>query len=153
MLSRLSANMVAAIVFMVVSLIYFGESVRMAPPFVDGNVSMTFFPYIISIVTFLTALVLFFKGLKEKRGVGIESKRAGKSLAVVLMTCLFVAVFERIGFTISSVVYSCSLMFIFGGPKKRIVRNIFYAGIITLIIYVLFEKIFGVKLPTLLMEG
>lgn len=153
MLKKLNSNMMTAIMFIFISIVYFIESLKMAPPFVDGKVSMTFFPYLISIMTFVISLIILFRSLKEKRGMVIDRKRVSRSFAVVVMTFLFVMAFEKIGYVVSSLVYCCSLMMIFGQQKQKMTRNVLYAGLVVLVVYVLFEKIFGVKLPMMSMEG
>jgi putative tricarboxylic transport membrane protein len=69
---------------------------------------------------------------------------------VIFLTLIYVLIFKSIGYFISSIIYVLCLMFLFeeeSGFKKKKLLNILFTVIIVALIYILYQKIFGVRLP------
>lgn len=147
--NKWNSTVLSAVIFMVVSLVYLVEALRTALPIKDGVISITFFPCIIAILTLLTSLVLLSKGLKEKKSAIIEWHRISRSVIVVLLTVIFVFLFEKIGYFLSSLIYTISLVTVFSLKDRHVIKTIVFSVGIVFIVFLLFEKAFNVRLPSL----
>ncbi|KUK50204.1 MAG: hypothetical protein XD76_1551 [candidate division TA06 bacterium 32_111] len=149
-LERINSTSLLALVLILVNSIYLFEAIKTAEPIKNGEVGITFFPIVASILLYIAAIIIFIAGIKEKSVLSFQLSRIGKPIMVIFLTLIYVLIFKSIGYFISSIIYVLCLMFLFeeeSGFKKKKLLNILFTVIIVALIYILYQKIFGVRLP------
>lgn len=147
---KINSTSLLALVLILVNTIYLFEALKTAEPIKNGEVGITFFPIVASILLYIAAITIFIAGIKEKSVLSFQLLKIGKPIMVIFLTLIYVLIFKSIGYFISSILYVLCLMFLFEeetGFKKKKLLNILFTVVIVTLIYILYQKIFGVRLP------
>jgi putative tricarboxylic transport membrane protein len=147
---KMNSKMLLAIILIIANSIYFIEGIRIAPLMKNGEIGITFFPIFVSLLLFISAGFLLHTGIREKTSTSFSLLKISKPITVIVITLIYVAIFKKTGYIISSILYVFSLLILFDdqkGSKNKKFLNVIYAIIIVLLIYLLYQKIFGVILP------
>jgi hypothetical protein len=72
----------------------------------------------------------------------------GQTWGMIFISLLFVFLWQYLGFCLVSLLYIAGVSWFLTPSRKRsIVRSLVFAGIFTLVMYILFVKVFGIPLP------
>lgn len=146
---KADGRIILPVVLLIVTTVYLIEALRTAPPIEDGIVSVSFFPIIITIVMYIASFVVLRNGLIERKSVASGQFTLIKPLKVVILTGIYIGLFKPIGYIFSTILYVFSLMLVFEATKKSNLKRLIIAIIITILVFLLFEKIFRVRVPKL----
>jgi len=149
-LDKMNSTTLLAIILIIANCVYFIEGIRTAPLIKNGEIGITFFPLFISFLLFITAGCLLYTGLREKTSTSFSLLKISKPIAIIVTTLIYVAIFKRVGYLLSSILYIFALMLLFDDQKdlkNKNILNIVYSVAIVLVIYLLYQKVFGVRLP------
>jgi len=149
-LDKMNSTTLLAIILIIANSIYFIEGIRTAPLIKNGEIGITFFPLFVSFLLFVTAGCLLYTGLREKTSTSFSLLKISKPMAIIVATLIYVAIFKKVGYLISSTLYIFGLMLLFDDQKdlkNKKILNIIYSIVIVLVIYLLYQKVFGARLP------
>lgn len=149
-LKRINSTSLLAIILIIANSIYLIEGINAASLIKGGKISITFLPIIISILFYVPAICLFITGIRERSFLSFYLLKISRPSAVIFFTFIYVLIFETLGYILSSVLYVFCLILLFEdetGFKKKIFLNIVYSIVIVTLIYLLYQKLFGVRLP------
>ena len=145
---KINSTVIFAIMLLVANSIYFIEGIRTAPPIRNGEVSITFFPIFISLLMYFAATFILIEGLKKEKIFKFNLRHISKPIGIIIVTALFIIIFKKVGYIISSFFYVFSIMWLLQEQKKgNRFLDVMFSIIIILIIYLLYQKIFGIRLP------
>ena len=142
-----------AITLIVFAVIYSWDGLRSAPPLTKyGDIGATFLPLIYASILIIFSVFLLMNTLEKKKDYNFKLSRMSGPLEIIVLTVIYSLVFEKIGFFISTIIYIFFVILIFEEEKnnKIKIRSFVYSLVITCLIYLLFEKIFNVRLPNIL---
>ncbi|NDW05956.1 tripartite tricarboxylate transporter TctB family protein [Jiella pacifica] len=154
MRSRLlgDGRLVLPAVLFVVTTIYLYQAFQIHPQYDEGIVGPRFLPIVVSIVMYAGLGFLVFDILRDRsprpERAKLEFRNFLPAVAVILATLVYIAVFETIGYVISTLIYVFALLFVFKFDQNVLWRVI-YSIVITAVFYILFHTLFDVRLPTL----
>ncbi|SJZ54499.1 Tripartite tricarboxylate transporter TctB family protein [Consotaella salsifontis] len=136
--------------FFVFTTIYLLKAITIVPQVDEGLVGPSFLPVVISIIMYAALAVVVFQEVRA--GLPARDKQTFnlvEPVLVVVATAAYIALFELIGFVLSTILYVFVLLYIFRLDRKGMGWRIAYTLIITGIGYLLFRVFFDVRLPTL----
>ncbi|HZK12652.1 MAG TPA: tripartite tricarboxylate transporter TctB family protein [Atribacterota bacterium] len=149
-LEKINPTTLLSIILIIANSIYFIEGIRTAPLIKNDEIGITFFPFFVSLLLFITAGCLLYTGMREKTSTSFSLFKISRPIVIIVTTLIYVAIFKKVGYFLSSILYVFSLMLLFDDQKdlknKKLLNIIFTIGIV-LIIYLLYQKVFGVRLP------
>ncbi|MDH4573974.1 tripartite tricarboxylate transporter TctB family protein [Salinicola acroporae] len=137
----------------IITLIYLVDALQLGPPMRNGNMTPSFFPIVISVVT-LAALAVAIAQAYRSLCRPSESEEAepqgvsSKAIVVALITAAYLFAFDLIGYVISTLAYVFLMTLVFGG-RQGLIAKLVGTVIITALGFALFELVFNVRLPTL----
>ena len=150
LLYRLNSTSLFAIIIILANSIYLVEGFKIAPMVKNGVIGVTFFPVVVSILLYIAAIAIFIAGIKEKSVLSFHLSKVSKPITVIILTFIYVVIFKNVGYILSSLLYVFGLIWLFEDKKnnkREKVLNIVYSFIIVLLIYLLYQRLFGVRLP------
>jgi putative tricarboxylic transport membrane protein len=143
------------------SVAYFATALNLGSPISNNRVEPSFFPLLLGFFAVLFSSILLFKEISSSKNKDInipdaESKATeGEKrktnyapLLIMLSIFLYILAFSFIGYFISSFLFVLSIIVIFSSLEKIIQKSII-SIIIVLVGYLVFDRLFGVRLPTL----
>ena len=146
---KLNVSHFLCIILFIWNTLYVIEAFRIGSPIQKGRVDVTFFPLLISIFLYIAIIYVFFVSFRQETKSSSSLRRMSKPALVVLMTIIYIALFKMIGYMLSSILYIFVIISIFEIKKKSVLTKILYAISIAVIIYLLYEKVFLIRLPKL----
>ena len=149
-LEKMNSTTLLAIILIIANSIYFIEGIRTAPLTKNNEIGITFFPFFVSLLLFITAGCLLYTGMREKTSTSFSLFKINKPIAIIVTTLIYVVIFKKVGYFLSSILYVFSLLLLFDDQKdlkNKKLLNIIFAISIVLIIYLLYQKVFGIRLP------
>ncbi|MBU2867360.1 tripartite tricarboxylate transporter TctB family protein [Pacificibacter marinus] len=136
-------------VILVVSVGYLISAVSLGAPIVDNGLTPSFFPILVGAAAILFSTMLIVQSLRTPvENTKADEPRTYTHLLVIAAIFVYIVAFRQIGYFISSTLFVFALILIF----SRVEKLLFKAGISVLVVaicYVMFQKLFGVRLPTL----
>lgn len=143
-------NIVFPLCLMVVTTIYLAATFTISTAFDTSFVNSAFTPRVVAVIMYLALLVVLRDAVRQRaRAEGEEKEPASwaQPLWVVLLTCVYIAVFRSLGYVLSTLPYVYALFHVFRFEEKSWLKRAIYAAAITAVFYVLFAELFGVRLP------
>lgn len=140
-------RIVLPVVLLVATTVYLIGSFRIAAPYEDQGVGAGFFPIVLSVVMYGALLFVLWQGLKEARGAPLERLRLVPPIKVLLLTALYIALFQPVGYFIATTLYVYALFFVFDFGSRSHVKRLAAAIAIAIAFFLLFETAFQVRLP------
>ena len=138
-------------VLFVVTTIYLVAALGIRPQYDEGLVGPSFLPIVISVVMYL-GLAAVALNIVRATPAADEAPREPLNLRpailVVAATAIYIAVFEPLGYALSTLLYVFALLHVFRMDANLLWRLV-YAVVITAVFYLLFQVFFHVRLPTL----
>lgn len=155
---KLGKGMIVPAVILGLTASYLVEALRIGPAFnANGVPEAAFFPLFLAGATFVAMVPIVIRALsggEEAADAGTASM-ANPALFMVV-SALYVFAFSRIGYVAATLLYSYALISIFrfgnGATLRGQAYRIAASLSITLVVYLFFNVIFKVRLPTF-MEG
>jgi putative tricarboxylic transport membrane protein len=145
----LDARVVLPLVLMAATTVYLIGALNITTPYEDEGVGAEFFPFILSAIMYAALLVVLWKGIREARGAPLPELHLADPIKVVVLTTLFILLFQPLGYFLATVIYVYALFFVFNfGTRNHLVR-IATAVAVAIAFYLLFETAFQVRLPKL----
>lgn len=102
-----------------------------------------FFPLLLSIVLAILALALLIEGLRASRFERLHD--LGRPLLAIGLSALYVAAFEKLGFILSTWLYSLAVTSMFRRDRRLLLLTV--PTLSTVAIYLLFEIGLGLRFP------
>lgn len=146
-------DVVIGSVLMVLSCIYLVLTFQIKLTNIDRIVGSRMFPQICGIMILALSAYLTVSGIKKSKTIEAGEKTGKnyrKTMIVLGSYAAYIFLLDKIGFTLSSILYLFSQMIVMGSwPVKKKSMIIFFiiAVISSASIYILFNKIFMLMLP------
>ncbi len=163
MRGRINSELVVVTVLLIWVTIYAVSAVTLAPPFKeDWEASLTLWPLILVAIAYPTCLAVLVRAFKEdkegKEGKRLipDWKRSRNPIIIVGLTGLYAGAFGLVGYWISTFVYCFGLALLFELKESREerrskVRTLLFSMVVAIVLtvigYLLYEAIFGIRLP------
>lgn len=130
----------------------------------SGILKPTTFPYSIAVIFILTALYQFFMSVKRYRSFvretagsdePVQEKMDGQRtmlfpvkefIPILIAFVIYIAMLHLLGFIIDTILLSMSMLFYVN--KKNRIRNIVYSVLFPITIFLLFNNVLTIYLPT-----
>ncbi|WP_323752511.1 tripartite tricarboxylate transporter TctB family protein [Marinobacter sp.] len=135
----------------IVSVGYLVTAFNIGNPMLDGQLQASFFPLIIGSFAVLFSGILLFKEwalVKNKAADPGDDSSPYTAPILVLLIFIYILAFSAIGYFIPSTLFVFSMILLFS-EKKKIVQKAVISIVIVTLGYLVFELLFGVRLPTL----
>jgi len=141
----------------IISVGYFVTAFTLGAPVANGSIEPSFFPLFVGFCAVVFSSILLFKQITDN-----ASAEKSKQLEVneketvwfknvptlVVTTAIYIGLFTIIGYFLSSFLYVFAVIIIFSDTKKLVTKFII-SLVIVILGYLIFEQLFGVRLPTL----
>jgi putative tricarboxylic transport membrane protein len=140
---------------------YFVTAVNLGNPVSNNRLEPSFFPLVLGFFAVLFSSILLLREIAsskkqesstQEKTVESDQSEAKKSkyspLLIMLSIFVYIFAFSFIGYFISSFLFVLSIIVIFSSLEKIIQKSII-SIIIVLIGYLVFDQLFGVRLPAL----
>ncbi|MGL4671938.1 MAG: tripartite tricarboxylate transporter TctB family protein [Cetobacterium sp.] len=109
---------------------------------IDSGLGAGFFPKVVCILLGCLSLMMFIKSFKSTNNYKFNKN----TFSVMLLCILYLFLMERLGYLLSTIVFSLGVISILN--RKKISINIAFSVMFSIGIYYLFSKVFNVSLPT-----
>jgi putative tricarboxylic transport membrane protein len=136
-------------IILVVSVGYLVSALSLGAPIVEGGLTPSFFPIVVGAAAILFCTVLIVQNLRNKpQETGADDVRNYTHVWVAAAIFVYILAFRQIGYFISSSLFVFALIMIFS-PFDKFLKKAGISVLVVVICYVMFQKLFGVRLPTL----
>ncbi len=157
----LSKKSIFPFFILVVSVIYLVEAISMGAPVVDQSIRPSFVPQVLGVLSTLFSLILTIKAVRQPLKTGAEAQTPGDdaegtedsspikpAVLTIIAISIYIGLFTTLGYVLSSMVFVFAIIVIFSAPDKWLSKLATSAAIVAFG-YIVFEQLFGVRLPTL----
>lgn len=139
---------------------YLLGSISMGVPINNGQLTPSFFPFIVGALVSCLCMwqwaAEIFSSRKDAVSAVTEENSLGASYAIwrkpevklIAVTAVYVLSFTTAGYWLSTLLYVYAVMLLFAGLKKWLIKG-FISLVITALGYLLFSQLFNVRLPLL----
>jgi len=147
---KINNTMIICIILFIWNTIYMIEAINMGSPIRKGRVDVNFFPIVISCLMYIVTFYLLVHSFKQnKEIIDFNFTKKSKPILIIVFTIIYILLLKPIGYMLSSILYSFSIVSIFDSKKRSLYIKIIYSVIIAILIFLLYEKIFAIRLPKL----
>jgi len=149
---RINSSIILCIILFIWNTLYVIEAIRLGSPIRKGQVDVSFFPLVIAILMYIAIFYVFISSYKyrpKKKTFYLSLKKINKPLLIIILTIVYILLFKIIGYMLSSILYIFSIIYIFETNRRNFFIKIIYAIIIAILIFLLYEKLFLIRLPKL----
>lgn len=146
---------------LVVSVIYLVEAISMGAPVVDQSIRPSFVPQVLGVLSTLFSLILTIKAVRQPLKPDAKAQAPSgdtegaedaspikPAVLTIIAISIYIALFTTLGYVLSSMVFVFAIVVIFSAPDKWLSKLATSAAIVAFG-YIVFEQLFGVRLPTL----
>lgn len=156
----LNKNVVFHFLLFFLSVGYFVIAINLGAPFINNGLQPSSFPLLVGLFAMMFSSILLYREVKlmKSKASSLEDDTqtdnalSGKGrfapLAVMLSIFLYILLFSPLGYFFSSILFVLSIIIIFSSLEK-VLQKIVISTIIVSFGYLVFEQMFGVRLPTL----
>ncbi|WP_417808772.1 tripartite tricarboxylate transporter TctB family protein [Thioclava sp.] len=131
-----------------VSVGYFITALSLGAPVSESGLTPSFFPILLGGAAIVFASVLIVQKLRaEHDGPGPSEPRIYTHLWVVVAIFVYIVAFKPLGYFISSSLFVFALLLLFSSFEKLLQKAVISVVIVG-VAYVMFQQLFGVRLPT-----
>ena len=135
---------------LVVSVGYLASALSLGAPIADSGLTPSFFPMLVGAAAIVFSSLLILQQLRGAPDADRPDDAPGYAhLWVVLAIFLYILAFRPLGYFISSTLFVFALIVLFSSFEK-LVQKALIAVVVVVLGYVMFQQLFGVRLPTLL---
>lgn len=145
-------NMIFYYFIAIISFGYLYSAMSLGAPLLNGRPEPSFFPIMIGLLACFFSFVLIFRNIKSRVSYSDEKIKRNrfkddiKPLLVIISIFIYISSFSFIGYFISSFLFVLSIVVIFSSMDLIIKKSIVSFLIVSLG-YLVFEQVFGVRLP------
>lgn len=152
--TKINSTSLVCVVLLIWNTIYMIEAVNMGSPIKKGQVDINFFPIIMSVIMYIITIYLLFQSFQSKEeSFQFKLVKASKPIYIILFTLVYILLLRPVGYMFSSILYIFSILLIFSTGNKNLLTKILYSIIIAIFIFLLYEKIFAIRLPKIGIGG
>lgn len=157
----LNKNSIFPFFILVVSVIYLVEAISMGAPVVSQSIRPSFVPQVLGVLSTLFSLILTIKAVRQPLKPDAKAQAPGgdaegaedassikPAVLTIIAISIYIALFTALGYALSSLVFVFAIIVIFSAPDKWLSKLATSAAIVAFG-YIVFEQLFGVRLPTL----
>lgn len=136
-------------VVLAVSVGYLVTAIGIGNPISGSNLTPSFFPILVGVAAIVFASVLIVQTLREASGELVGNGPAIYThIWVTVAIFIYITIFRTTGYFFSSWLFVLALIVLFSSFEKLIQKAAISAVIVGLA-YLMFQQLFGVRLPTL----
>lgn len=139
---RIHPDVVSGTALMVVAVAYGAIALRI--PSGQGEPGPGFLPLTLAVLLGAVSLVILLGGMKKTASEPTETALGARPWLAVLATVAYVALFQPVGFTLSTLAYSAAVTRLFTHDRRMLV--VVPIGV-TLALFAFFRLALGVRLP------
>lgn len=156
----LNKNVVFHFLLFFLSVGYFVIAINLGTPFANNGLQPSSFPLLIGLFAMMFSSILLYREVKLMKSTAssleddsqIDDALIGKGrfapYGVMASIFLYIVLFTPLGYFLSSILFVLSIIIIFSSLEK-VLQKIVISTIIVAFGYLVFEQMFGVRLPTL----
>lgn len=142
----LTADRVAALMFIALALLYGWDAARLTPSLQGDVIGPTFFPRILTVLGIVLGVLLFLQGAPSKAKNAPEGSGSDLiALVPAAMLLVYVLTLEWLGFPLATALFLVVTFRYLGHPGWLGAAG--YSVVITAAVFVLFYFALGLKLP------
>ncbi|MEO9655971.1 tripartite tricarboxylate transporter TctB family protein [Marinomonas sp.] len=149
-------NLVFYYFVLLFSMGYLVTAISLGNPIVESRLEPSFFPIVIGSFAVFFSLILLSRQFAKNKAepktsqTDMPASEKAKFAPTLIMLAIFVYIlaFSYVGYFISSYLFVLSVILIFSSVEKFL-QKAALSFIIALVGYLLFEQVFGVRLPAL----
>jgi len=141
-------------VLAVLSFIYIAMSFQIKLTNIDRIVGSRLFPQICGVLILALSVYLIVYGIKQSKSIEAGDKEPAKNYTKTVIVlgsyAAYIFLMDKIGFTLSSILYLFSQMIVMGKwpvKKKSMAIYLVIAVVGSAVIYIMFDKVFMLMLP------
>lgn len=147
---RFAGAVILPAVLAVVTVAYLIEAMLTLRPIQEGTAGPSFFPIVISAVMLIAlAAVVRREWRKAAEGRPAPWTALGAPLKVVVVTAVYIAAFQPLGYFISTALYVLALLLVFRFKGRGAWVSVVWAVVISGACWLLFAQVFQIRLPRL----
>tara|TARA_R110002012_G_scaffold12244_2_gene54708 strand:- start:295 stop:810 length:516 start_codon:yes stop_codon:yes gene_type:complete len=136
-------------VILAVSVGYFISALSLGAPISESGLTPSFFPILVGGAAIFFCSILIVQKLRAgPEAIQADAQRNYTHFWVVVAIFFYIVAFKPIGYFISSGVFVFALIVLVSSFEKLLQKAVISA-VIVVIAYVMFQELFGVRLPTL----
>jgi len=148
--SWLDGEIVLPVVLLAVTAAYLAEAMLTLEPSQEGTAGPSFFPIVISAVMIVALVSVLWRGLRSATaGGGAGLAVLAGPAKVALLTVGYILLFKPAGYFVSTTVYVFALLYVFRFKSGNILLSVLWSVLIAGGCFVLFAKVFQIRLPAL----
>lgn len=149
------------LLILVFSIIYLIEAIKLGQPVTADSIRPSFVPIVLGVLSSIFSLVLTIKASGLTKGaqneVGAPSgegmteaakPRVSPAVQIIIAISIYIALFPLIGYVLSSFLFVFAVTTIFS-ERDRWLHKLVTSAAIVAFGYIVFEQLFGVRLPAL----
>lgn len=149
------ADLIAGVIGILIGLYAIWEGTKMPPDYIM-KIGPSFFPTVLAGLLIFFSLVLIINAVKGKSIGKVEAvkwsdKGVQRGLITLVATVVFCAALNPVGFIPTSIIFLAFMMWVMGNRKR--VPMVLAPPLITLVVWLVFEKILHLSMPTGLLTG
>lgn len=145
----LNRHLIFLYVILAVSIGYLISALNLGDPISEGRLTPSFFPVVVGSVAIIFSCILILQKLRSEPVEEQPSETKGYTyIWVVVAIFVYIIAFKPLGYFISSGLFVFALILLFSSFEKLLQKAAISAAIVV-ISYVVFQQLFGVRLPAM----
>ena len=149
------------LLILICSIIYLIEAIRLGQPVTAEGIRPSFVPMVLGSLSTIFSFILTIRAWGLAKGAPEEVKTAAAENAseaarpfvspavqTIIAISIYIALFPMLGFALSSMLFVFAITTIFS-ERDRWLRKLVTSAAIVAFGYIVFEQLFGVRLPAL----
>ncbi|WP_146589982.1 tripartite tricarboxylate transporter TctB family protein [Puniceibacterium confluentis] len=144
----LNRQIIFLYVTLAVSVGYLVTALSLGSPIAEGTLTPAFFPILVGGAAILFCSILIVQALRAAPETGpADEVRSYAHVWVVVAIFFYILAFKPLGYFLSSGLFVFALILLFSKFEKMVLKAIISAVIVG-VAFVMFQQLFGVRLPT-----
>ncbi len=153
-----SGKIIFHVFVLVVSCGYLLSAFSLGMPVVEGQLKPSFFPMLVGFLSVIFSAILLLREISKDRSPVTDKAQKSDSdsgessnrsaYLIIVATAVYIFAFSLVGYLLSSALYVFAVMIIFSN-REKIWQKLAIAIVTVGLGYLVFEQMFGVRLPAL----
>jgi|TARA_R110002012_G_scaffold134515_1_gene287918 putative tricarboxylic transport membrane protein len=149
----LNRQLVFLYVTLAVSVGYLVTALSLGAPIADNGLTPAFFPILVGCAAIVFCSILIVQALRVPPKAAPQTNAADEERSythvwVVVAIFFYIVAFRTLGYFLSSGLFVFALILLFSKFEKLVLKAVISAAIVG-VAFVMFQQLFGVRLPTL----
>ena len=149
----LNRQLVFLYVTLAVSVGYLVTALSLGAPIADNGLTPAFFPILVGCAAIVFCSILIVQALRvppkaAPQTDAADEERSYTHVWVVVAIFFYIVAFRTLGYFLSSGLFVFALILLFSKFEKLVLKAVISAAIVG-VAFVMFQQLFGVRLPTL----